>query len=319
MLGALIGAAGSVLGGLLGGDSSTRTKEKTRAKSQSASVTTTRARLGQLVKEAEKHGFNPLTVLNAGGLGAFSQSGTVSESKTQSKSKGRNASSSSAPLGAAIAGAAQSIGGAVQQSAQADQSAQNQYDAWNGLRTPSDSKAAEYDLINAQLPGYAATGEVPRYPASTTYEAKTPALSSAGGADGGSMKPTYEKPTVTNPYPASWGIKVAPNSPDGEMYETRYGDFIGGALGLIPFAQDSGYIARQKWDQYAQPVADKMIKGVNDEVASWDVLPNVLESVTMDDVRRVQGLPPLSLNANAAEAARRRQYMQMNAAGATSW
>lgn len=314
MLGALIGAAGSVLGGLLGGDSSTKSKEKT--KSKTASVSTTKAKLGQLVKQSEKYGFNPLTVLNAGGLGAFST--TTALSKTSSKSKGKNASSSSAPLGAAIAGAAQSIGGAMQQAA--DQGQQNLSSAFNAVPTATaDSKAAEYNLVQAQLPQYRTAGEVPTFPASSTYEAKTPALGNAGGNDGGSLVPTYEKPTVTNPYPASWGIKVAPNSPDGEMYETRYGDFIGGALGLIPFAQDSGYIARQKWDQYAQPVADKMLKGVDDEIKSWDVLPNVLESVTMDDVRRVQGLPPLSLNANAAEAARRRQYMQMNAAGATSW
>lgn len=223
MLGSLIGAAGSVLGGLLGGEEKTKGKNKTWTNASTRS----KVHLTRLVNEAERAGFNPLTILRAGGLSAY----TDTFSRSFSKSKTKGSSSSSSPLGAGIAAAANTLGGAI---TNANDPAATAQAAW---QAPSiGAKAAEFDVVQQQLkgvnPGELATQ--PRVPASTTYEAKKPALGGySSGQDGGAMQPTFEAPTVTNPFPKSWGVKVDPSVPDAQAFEDRYGgseiaEMIGG-------------------------------------------------------------------------------------------
>lgn len=188
MLGALIGAGASLLGGLLGGESSQRTKEKTKAKTKSSSSTTTRSHLGQMVRAAEKNGFNPLTVLQSGGLSAYSTSQNTGFSVTKSKSKGKGASSSSAPFGQAIAGVGQAIGSAVGAAEQGSTQAATARDAWAGLRSPTPygdpyvSRGAQYDLALQQLGGGGANmvtqgGGNPQVPSSSVATQTVPMLS----------------------------------------------------------------------------------------------------------------------------------------------
>lgn len=307
MLGALIGAAGSLLGGLLGGNTSQRTREKSKSKTRSASVSTNRAHLGQLVRAAERNGFNPLTVLRSGGLSAYSTTQNSGYSISKGTSRGRNNTSSSAPLGAAIAGAAQSIGGAMGDIGPSRESA-SAADAWAGLRYPNDpvtAKSQEYDLVQAQLrdasPGaVTAEGGNIRLPASSTYKS-TPALKLSGGNDGGSLQPTFEQPTVTNPWPLDAGMKVNPRVPDVSAWEERYGEseIMSTIAGAGTLASDI-YNSLPSWDKSVadlQKDIDTVIvspyKNLIERGNQWDVIPNVLESVTQEDVKRLQATPPL--------------------------
>lgn len=309
MLGSLIGGIGSIVGGLLGGDSSQRTKEKSKSKVRSKSTSRSTGNLGRMVRAAERNGFNPLTLLRAGGLSAYSTVTNDSYSVTKSKSKGKNNTSSSAPLGAGIAGAFQSVGSAISEAA-GSQQAQSAADAWQGLRTvsnPGYNKALEYDLIQAQLGGISSPGGVtadggnPRYPASSTSYTAKPMLGLSGdGSDGRSRIPTYEQPTVTNPFPSGWGIKVDPTVPDAAAWEERYGgsELAETAAGVIVGASD----VAANWDASVNHLVSHDWPAIKKRMSEltlpapqgWDVLPNVLESVTQKDVERLQGYPPLA-------------------------
>lgn len=225
IIGAGISAVGSVLGGLLGG----KEKGKSKTKSRSKSLTTHDVDLKKMVRQAEKAGFNPLTVLQAGGLSAYTSSRTVGSSI--SKTKG--SSTSTAPLGAGIAAAAGAIGGAVANAP--DAQAFSAAAAWQAPSGARAANAAEYDLVQQQLqqvqPGE--LGTQPSFPVSRTFKAPGGALS--GGEDGGVMKPTFEASTVTNPFPVGSGMGVNPNFTDAEGYEKRYGgseiaEMIGGGI-----------------------------------------------------------------------------------------
>lgn len=155
MLGSLLGGIGSIVGGLLGGSSSSNTKvrEKTRSRTHNISATRTRSNLGQMVRQAEKYGFNPLTVLRAGGLGAYASSATEGKAWTKSSTRGKNAtsSSSSAPLAAGVAGAINSVGNALNQSA--TDPAMTAAEAFNATPTGAAAPSNDFALVMGQLAG----------------------------------------------------------------------------------------------------------------------------------------------------------------------
>lgn len=218
-IGPVIGAVGSVIGGLLGGETKQKGRSRSTSRSSSTSRTHNNVRLGQMVAAAERHGFNPLTFLRAGGLAAFTDTTTTGTQFSKSFSKNRGNSQSSAPLGAGIAQAAQIIGGAVDNGPSPQSGATR--DAWAAGPTGA---RAEMDLVNKQLaqvqPG--ALGDQPQHRSSQVYKAKPVLASDAEG--GKAVTPSYEVPTATNPMPADTGFVVDPSVPDAEMFETRYGD-----------------------------------------------------------------------------------------------
>lgn len=178
MLDKIIGAVGSIVAGAMAGDSSTRMKEKTRGKTKSTSTTT--SNLGQMVRQAKRYGFNPLTVLRAGGLGAYAS--TSSKTKSSSTSRGRNVTSSNAPLAAGIASAAQQIGSGIADAFTPQ--AATARDAWSdtsaggyGISDP----ANDYRLVQAQLAGsnWSQGGAVINTPASNE-RSYSPALQDKG-------------------------------------------------------------------------------------------------------------------------------------------
>lgn len=312
MLGALIGGVGSILGGLLGGDTSQRTKEKTKSKTRSASVSQSTANLGRLVRASERAGFNPLTVLRAGGLSAYSTVANEGMSRSKTNSKGKNMTSSSAPLGAGIAGAFQSIGGAV---SSAEQAGAGTASAWQGPAgapgyDPVTARQREYDLVQAQLGGSNGPGAVSEdggpimIPASTTYKADKPALGSQDGSDGSSMKPTFENPTVTNPWPSKSGMKVDPTIPDVEHFETRYGEgelspaTIAGWGTLAADVYNSLPTWKQSVDQFNKDLNTVVVdpyKRMIDKVdtKNWDVIGNMVPVETQKAVKEMQAVPRL--------------------------
>lgn len=313
MLGAIIGALGSIAGGLIGGSSSGKSREKTKSKTKSTSTTRTRSHLGQMVKAAERNGFNPLTVLRSGGLSAYATSQNTGYSISRGVSRGRNSQSTSAPLGSAIAGAAQSIGAAVGDIGSS--TAQGASDAWAGLRTvttdPVVAKAQEYDLVQQQLksgPGPGTTtedGGNPYLPGSSTWWQNTPPLGYDAKKVSG-LLPTFEAPTVTNPVHPETGFRANPWAMDAEMAETRYGDILSNVAGVYNVGADLYWnrelIANKLVESAYTPEDRKIVEGVMKEVNpyvdslkdTWDAIPPVVNSVTQAAVKKIQGEPPMS-------------------------
>lgn len=92
------------------------------------------------------------------------------------------------------------------------------------------------------------------------------------------MKPTFEAPTVTNPFPKSWGVTVDPTVPDAQSFESRYGgseiaEMIGGLTVAGADAWQgvkSGYQHLMTKDVPAmQKRAAELMDSVSDAGAFW--------------------------------------------------
>lgn len=228
MLGPLIGAVGSVVGGLIGSQPSRqRSRSRSTSTGGSTSRSTNRAHLGELVRQAEKHGFNPLTLLRAGGLSAYSTTKTTGTSWGKSFTKGKGSATSPAPLGAGIAQAAQTIGGAIAEGPSAQSGAAR--DAWQA----GNGAAAEMDLVNRQLadvrPG--TIGGQPQHRSSQVYSKDKPALASTD-YDGRPMVPVKQDSEVNNDMPVDTGMLVDPATPNpsgrypGEIFENAQAAYV---------------------------------------------------------------------------------------------
>lgn len=272
MLGALISGAASIIGGALG---SRPARQKGRSKSTTSGVTKsktkTRSNLQMMVEAAERQGFNPLTVLRAGGLAAYSTSTGTTAATSNSFTKSRGSSSSPAPLGAGIAAAGAAIGGAVDSGP--SQQSQTASDAWKGMREPS-------SLYDQQMQ-HTSTA----VPASKTYVQKTPQLAATPGAMGESLEPTYEGGTVTNPYPAGAGIKVHPKVKDAAAAEERYGDILSNVFGVGNLLAD-GYYAAANSDWAAEVKRDyqKAVKENAPAYTTSDEVKALIGSQTLGKV-----------------------------------
>lgn len=240
MLGAIIGGLASIVGGAMGGDTTTSTREKTRSRTRQQAQTVTKANLGQLVRQAEKHGFNPATILSAGGLGAFSKSSTSGNTWSNSMTRGKNVSSSGGPLGAGIAAAGQSIGNAFSLgSANTPDGVGAAGTAWQDYGVagtdPIAAKSVETDLINAQLnsnPGVNATsadGGNPMLPGSSTWWQATP---------WGGKTPKFEEGSITHPWPKGSGMTIDAGRQDADVASKRYDEAGGVMAGISNYAAD---------------------------------------------------------------------------------
>ena len=272
MLGSLLTGIGSIVGGLLGGEESSKGKKKSLTRSRSTTKHT--VRLGQLVKQAERAGFKPLPVLNAGGLAAYTKPQTSGFSKTKEKFSGSSQSSSP---GAAVAGALNAVGGMMQTDGNA--LSENAAGAWQAP-TGQPAGADELALVNAQL---SSAEPVLRPPVSATYSA-TPVLSKddkAAGPQSDWIKPTFNQPEVTNPFPESSGIKVDKTIPDASAWSDRYGEggeFIGG---LYVAANDMAKNWQPSVDQFTNhdlPKITNYIGNLWDPPAISSFLPPIVRS-----------------------------------------
>lgn len=258
LLGSLVGAVGSLIGGAMGGDTSTKTKERT--KSRTKSVTRSRSNLGMMVRDAKRYGFNPLTILRAGGLGAYSQ--TASRGVTTSKSKGKNVQQSSGPMGAAIAGAAQSVGNALTDTFTPQ--AATAADAWAG-QPPEYSPTPQDDFNNvmSQLAGSnwagggtPSVGGLPMLPASSETTVRVPALTN-NKAVKDALENSYppdeiEAAKIQRTLPKSWsdaGVEV----PRENMFNIEGAEgWAGDDVGTLPMVV-------YNWGKLAAHNADKFL------------------------------------------------------------
>lgn len=206
----------------------------------------------QMVADAEAAGFNPLTALRLGGAAGYTQTSHygLTESNVKSETIGTAMVPGTPIIGPALSNAGQIIGNSI-----------SSYDPMKQAL-----QEAEYDLAQAQIRNLnadtgarlrASVGGIPTWSAGQV--AKNPAtgkLSIVGtpGSDGSSMIPSFEAPTVTNPWPTSWGFKVNPDVLDADAFEQRYGDseisqmLYGAAVGWQDFRRSNIYgIARDAW------------------------------------------------------------------------
>lgn len=223
-LGALIGGAVSMVGGLMG-RSDAKKRDAAAAKAAKVPVITNTSHevdLAGMNAAAIAAGYNPMTILNAGGLSAFT--------KTRTETTGQNAMAAvpTAPsVGSVLANAAGTAFNIFREDAAAAAQTAALSSSFPSVPRPS---AGIMSIIGGTPGGGRAGGGGLQFAARPTLAAKT--------AKGNPMAPTMEAPTVTNPY--EWG-KVDPTVRDAEMKETRSGDLSQAVWGLYVDAQDFLY------------------------------------------------------------------------------
>ena len=197
-----------------------------------------REALKHLVTDADAAGFNPLTVLRGGGGAGYAAPSNFSAplSSVSSVPLSRQVPVRQAPnqghMGDAVAGAGGFLADFMT----------------NFDPMADDKRELEFRLVNAQIanldastrslnrpgsfnvPSYTA-GNVERRPGSGSAAHLSSSYEPNPVRFGRSLTPEVQTPNVTNPWPGSWGVRVDPNTPDAEMFENRYGEFVGSAMG----------------------------------------------------------------------------------------
>lgn len=167
-----------------------------------------------LKNNAEAAGFNPLTALRAGGAAGHTTTSHPALS------------------------AGEIFGNAISAAGQA-------YQNYDPLKT--ERAQAEYELLRAQLGNVQAQTKAIGSRRSQSFSVPVTGASQvvAGtGVSGLPLSPTEGERTITNP----WQEAVVDNeTSDGAVFEERYGDFVGGVLGLVPAARDA-------WKNYQRSV-----------------------------------------------------------------
>lgn len=225
-LGALIGGAISLIGG-----AKARSDAKKRDAAAAAAaeelkntpvVTDAKAEtshvvdLPGLVKAAQDAGFNPMTILNAGGLSAFTKSTTTNWSSVTGANAAAAAQMSvpTAPsMGTVVAGAL-SAGYNIYRE---DQAAKKAYETAALSSFPSRPTATLGSILSGTPAGGNAGGGGAQFAAKSALVAGAPQV------------PDFEKGTKVNPH-STW--KVDPTIPSAEDGETEYGDLLGNVFGV---------------------------------------------------------------------------------------
>lgn len=253
---------------------------------------------GRMVRDAEAAGFNPLTVLRAGGLAGYATtvgktwgSTAESSSSTVSHKAARETmgyfAPSSTPQGpgagqAAWAQAAHGAvtGGQVNHPGQAQQATlENPWmnavnagiNAWNNH---DPGKAArqqlEMGLTRAQIDNLtsdtALNGRsgwnVPTYTGNSTVASSGGVRGAINSALGGVATPTPGEVKVTNPWPH--GV-VNPTLRDAAAHEDRYGEVVGSVMGVVNFLGDA-------YHRQTQP-GSTLREGINSLANEWSSNP----------------------------------------------
>lgn len=209
--------------------------------------------LGQLVEDAEKAGFNPLSVLRSGGGGSYNSAAglaPLSATPVMRSAPVRQAPGQTSALGAAASSASASF-------------LQN-FDPFADQK-----REQEYRLIESQIAALnAATLSGASYGAASYPTGNIePRTSGKPAVLGAPRKPTAGDVTVTNPWET---LTVAPTVRDASAAEERYGEIIGSGYGGYVLARDwldnmtPKVISAVEWvrDNYSRPVTNKIISAV---------------------------------------------------------
>lgn len=207
-LGALIGGAVSLVGGIAGRKDA---KKRDKAAAEAAKVpvvTSHTVDLPGLVRQAEEAGFNPQTILNAGGLSAFTTTTTT----------GQNAMAAvpTAPsMGSVLAGAAGTAFNIYREDMQTKAAALSSF--------PPAPKMGMAEALGWTPAGGKATGGGAAFGAVPTLARNggAPVQKAMGKYNGAPVPFEVGEVTVTNPHTTAY---VDPTISDAELEETRYGD-----------------------------------------------------------------------------------------------
>lgn len=248
----------------------------------------TKSNLADLVKDAEANGFNPLSVLRAGGLGSYSTSRNFGGSTDTTYSSGGKVTTSggdttttvtgSTAMDAALAGQhlpmlmsinpQTQVPGVGEVIGNAINAGVNQ---WQDDRRQSQQNQHQMDMLNAQLSGANQRGSAGGWFGS-------PRAVTAGGnfnvAGGGGLAPasTYKKPGDLL-FAGGAPIYTDPGTSNAEDWETRYSDPGGWIGGVIAADIDLGLNLRKHglpatpWE--AGAMAREYMGTVYDKVTDW--------------------------------------------------
>lgn len=209
-LGALIGGAIALFGGMSAKKDAEK-RDKAAAKAAEVPVETDTEHtvdLKGLVEKAQEAGFNPMTILNAGGLAAFT--------KTHTKTTGQNAMAAvpTAPsTGSVIAGALSTGFNIYREDAAAERA--ERVAAMSSF--PARPTATLGSILTGTPAGGKAGGGGAQFAAAPALKAGAPVV------------PEFERGTKVNPH-STW--KVDPTIPSAEDGETEYGDLLGNVFGV---------------------------------------------------------------------------------------
>lgn len=199
---ALIGGGISLLGGLFGRSDAKKRDAAAAEAAKVPQVTSHQVDLSKLVTESRAAGFNPMTILNAGGLSAY----------TTTSVTGHNAMAAvpTAPsFGSVLAGAASSAFDIYRQDKQVAAGRQHELDLW---KMQSSAPRAQARAAGATM------GSLSANPRRVT--ASGPVTLTTNGL-GEVATPEVGEVTVTNPYDY---FDVDPYTRNAEDKETRNGD-----------------------------------------------------------------------------------------------
>lgn len=239
-IGALIGAAASIGGALIG----SKKKQKTE--------TTSTVDYQKMVREAEAAGFNPLTALRNGGSAGFSTSTSVT-------------SGGGISTGQAIAQAGGFLADGISE--------------WQKKNDPMavSRTRMEHDLLAAQLKGVQLNNAsmersfyVPVVSGAEKVTRGAELSSKVSGIDpllGLPAVPEVGKVEVTNPWREG---PVDPTVRNAEAAENRYGDIVSGFIGGKMLFDDmwynmTGMTSEERYDRYGKPVGNAIRRGFNRE------------------------------------------------------
>lgn len=225
----LISAGAGLIGKLFGGGDDNQSSNRVNYK--------------QLVKDAEAAGFNPLTVLRAGGAAGYTTTSHPALSSANS-----------------IGAIAEAVGNFAMN-----------FDANKAAR-----EQAEFDLVNAQIENIQtetaqrrAAMAVPKRIAGNHQDANGRPLADPVTSPVVKLpwatplalgpKPEAGDTTVTNPFPLRGGLMVNPNFKDAEMGETRYGDIAQELFGAMNIIADTAYTFSHDWQNrtHVRKMTDK--------------------------------------------------------------
>lgn len=252
-LGALIGGAISLIGGAAARkdakkrDAAAAEAAKVPVVTDSTATTSHEVDLPGLISAAEASGFNPMTILNAGGLSAF----TTSTAKTHSETTGQNAMAAvpTAPsMGTVFANAASTGFNIYREDAAAKTAANN---------AALSQYPAAPPMSAAQALGLTPAGGRTSISGSQAAFSVGPSLSQRAGS-GAPMMPEIEAPKTTNPHKR---FDIDPTIPGAEAYEQRYGDselantMAWGMTGFDDLWYNvTGKTSDERYEQYGKPL-----------------------------------------------------------------
>ncbi|TLX08081.1 hypothetical protein [Rhizobium sp. MHM7A] len=275
MIGELIGAGATLLGGLFG------SKKPKKEKTQTTTTNVSSVDYQKMVDSARAAGFNPLTALRNGGAAGFSTSTSTSNSTT------------TVPTTSALPGALQSVGGIL------GQALSSKIDPVAAGRRQMDTALVDYQLRRGDrqpgtlYPGstYAGTKMgrqlMPAVGPSTGKVAASPAtMANPRGYD---LQPAKQT-KLFGEKPGSWW-QHHPLVPDGQTFEDVYGEHVGQIIGApIKLVADLGWnMARA--ERHVKRYTDPYVLGFYDKVGKW--WERTAPKVPTTAAQRFRGWDPL--------------------------